>query len=474
MIKRALAFTLSAILVLTAFSGAILLSHAQEERLIGDIDLDGSITVSDALAALRAAAKISEYSAADIPVYDVSGDGEVDVADALGILRCAVRLVDDYGYDGVELSFAPNAAANAYGYTQQSIDKSIVSVGNTAKLAKVMRKAEKGERVTVVTLGGSITAGSVTQDSRNCYSYRTYQWWVNNYPNSKINYYNMGIGATGSVLGVHRLEDDVLKRNPDFLIVEYAVNDTPDVYEYYENIIRRVWLNNPDTAIIMLFMQNETGWNVQDSEIPIGRHYQLPMISYRDATNPRLVSGEIKWKDISPDDIHPNDEGHGMVASLITSYLDGVKAKASRLSKVVPQMPEALYGERYMNAKLYMGGKLEPDSIGAWAVDRTYNFYHLNGAWEITKRGNNKPLTFTATFKELTLAILMRATSSNLGDVKLTIDGGDPIKLSNNAVGSWGDHLEFKTVFKEDVEKEHTLSFSYIGGKFTLCGLMLS
>lgn len=474
MIKRLVAFVLSAALVLMAFSGAILLSHAQEERLIGDIDFDGSITVSDALATLRAAAGIMNYNPADIPVYDVSGDKQVDVADALGILRCAIRLVGDYGYDGVELAFAPNDAAKAYGYTQQSIDKAIVSAGNTAKLAKVMQKAESGERITVVTLGGSITAGSVTEDSKNCYSYRTYQWWVNNYPNTKVNYYNMGIGATGSLLGVHRLEDDVLKRKPDFLIVEYAVNDTAQDYQYYENIIRRVLISCPETAIIMLFMQNETGWNVQESEIPIGTYYQLPMISYRDATNPRLVSGEIKWKDISPDDIHPNDEGHGMVASLLTSYLDGVKAKSSRLSKVVPQIPQPLYGERYMNAKLYMGGKLEPDSLGAWAVDRTYNFYHLNGAWQITKRGNNKPLTFTATFKELTVAVLMRATSSNLGDIKLTIDGGTYINISNDALGSWGDHLEFKTVFKEDVEKEHTLSFGYIGGKFVLCGLLLS
>lgn len=56
----------------------------------GDLDGDGAVTVSDALRALRMAAKLAEADDA----ADVDGDGEVTVADALLILRAAVGLIE--------------------------------------------------------------------------------------------------------------------------------------------------------------------------------------------------------------------------------------------------------------------------------------------------------------------------------------------------------------------------------------------
>ena len=451
---------------------------AAEEALIGDVDKDGDITVSDSLGALRAAAGLKQYSADEIPVYDVSGDREVGVDDALGLLRSSVGMADkNFGYAGVELSFAPNQDALGYKYTQQSIDNAIVSQGDTAKLARVMQRAAAGERVNIVVLGGSITAGSSATETQNRYANRVTSWWKANFPQGKINLYNMGIGATGSMLGVHRLEDDVLKKNPDFLIVEFAVNDSDSDYEYYEGIIRRVLANDPETAVIMLFMQDQSGWNTQNTEIPIGNYYRLPMISYRDATNPLLKAGTIKWTDISPDNIHPNDVGHGMVASLITSYLDGVKAKYDRLSRVIPAFPTSpLYSDKYDNAKLWMGGTLEPTQLGAWNVEPNGGtFYHLKGAWTISKRG--KAMKFTATFRELNVLYwrFMPDSDPNAGKIKVSVDGGAAVELDALiASGGWGNYLAKEHIYDSDEPAEHEITFTYVGGNFTLSGLMLS
>lgn len=54
----------------------------------GDLDGDGEVTVSDALRALRMAAKLIE----DDDAADVDGDGSITVADALLLLRAAVGL----------------------------------------------------------------------------------------------------------------------------------------------------------------------------------------------------------------------------------------------------------------------------------------------------------------------------------------------------------------------------------------------
>ena len=62
----------------------------------GDPDDDGAITVSDALIALRIAAKLVPETPQMLACCDVDGDGEVTVADALGILRVAVGLKDTF------------------------------------------------------------------------------------------------------------------------------------------------------------------------------------------------------------------------------------------------------------------------------------------------------------------------------------------------------------------------------------------
>ena len=61
----------------------------------GDMDLDGEITVGDALKALRIAAKLIEPTEEDFLIGDVDNDGEITVGDALMILRVAAKLIDE-------------------------------------------------------------------------------------------------------------------------------------------------------------------------------------------------------------------------------------------------------------------------------------------------------------------------------------------------------------------------------------------
>jgi len=60
----------------------------------GDFDFDGKITVADALAALRIAAKMADETAEGIAIGDIDKDGTVTVADALAILRVAAKMSD--------------------------------------------------------------------------------------------------------------------------------------------------------------------------------------------------------------------------------------------------------------------------------------------------------------------------------------------------------------------------------------------
>lgn len=58
----------------------------------GDMDKDGSVTVTDALIALRIAAKLAVPTESDIAIGDMDNDGSITVTDALMILRIAAKL----------------------------------------------------------------------------------------------------------------------------------------------------------------------------------------------------------------------------------------------------------------------------------------------------------------------------------------------------------------------------------------------
>jgi hypothetical protein len=63
-------------------------------------------------------------------------------------------------------------------------------------------------------------------------------------------------------------------------------------------------------------------WIFMLIKVSHGDHYRLPMISYRDPLWAEIQAGRMKWTDISPDVVHPNDRGHAYAARFATCLLD--------------------------------------------------------------------------------------------------------------------------------------------------------
>ena len=89
--KKVISFILSLTIVLCAAMPVLAAK--------GDPDGDGVTTVSDALIALRIAAKLAPETANDIAIMDIDGDGHISVSDALSILRVAAKLADPFEPD---------------------------------------------------------------------------------------------------------------------------------------------------------------------------------------------------------------------------------------------------------------------------------------------------------------------------------------------------------------------------------------
>ncbi len=83
-----------AVFLLTA--GTSSPAKAAEQAHFGDLDLSGSVTVSDALTALRGGVGLASLTTLQKLQADVDGDGNCSVTDALSVLRYAVGLTSTF------------------------------------------------------------------------------------------------------------------------------------------------------------------------------------------------------------------------------------------------------------------------------------------------------------------------------------------------------------------------------------------
>ncbi len=356
------------------------------------------------------------------------------------------------------------------GIRADMLEKALVNKGNQARLAKVMNRAKNGEDITFGVIGGSVTEGAYASDyAKTSYAGLTNTWLKKTFPNSDVTFVNAGIGGSSSLYGVHRVEEDLLSKDPDLVIIEYGVNDntSDEQLECYASLIRRVLAHKSQPAVILLYVMNEGGTNSQSVQVPIGKHYDLPMISYRDAVWPEVSTknnlyGQYEWSDIAADWVHPTNKGHAIIAELLISYLSKTYDNLSSISTSVPSLPAPPLPYSYENAIWLNNTNATVKSLGSFSV------YTSGGcAW---KSSGNKPIVIEFTGKRVFIPL----TSANVEnpDVTIRIDGGTPFKMGPALFG--GGRYTNYLVFDEDTVGKHTIEITCNSGTLYLGGLFVS
>ena len=306
--------------------------------------------------------------------------------------------------------------AKSLGIRQDMLDTALVSAGNPAKIAAVMRKAAAGQRITIGVIGGSVTHGASATVKENSYAGILRKWWEHTFPASTISYINAGYSGTSSLLGVHRVNEFLLDHNPDFVLVEFAVNDIIQEFqaECYASLVHKILSAPCAPAVMTLFVMNNGGINAQADQQPICAHYDLPMISYRDAVWPEVKTeqnpdGQYLWEEICADWVHPTDKGHAIVGELVTTYLNDVYEALDTITTDLPAIPEPYQPYVYENAKWYHCENTEPVSMGSFKV-----FTKECCSWQ---NEGEEPLVIKATGKRIVLPICTPYSD----DLKMTV-----------------------------------------------------
>lgn len=364
------------------------------------------------------------------------------------------------------------------------------------RLKNLMKRAANGESLVIGFLGGSITQGSLSSTPKTCYAYLVYEWWKKSFPNAAFSFVNGGIGGTTSHYGGARAWKDVLRYRPDIVTVDFSVNDDANEFfeETYEGTLRRLLAAPSSPAVVVLNnVFYDTGKNAQDYHNRIADHYGIPHVSIKDTVYPDVESGKIVRADITPDNLHPNDKGHRLVADEICKLLDSIKAEVeeetiageniegkSTKTEASVLLPAPLTENAYEHSRLIQIQDNEA-ILDGFLVDPI----EKKGMLDIFKNGWTAAHTNDKISFEIECSCLAvqyrKSVQQPVPKAKAVIDGDEAhaVILDGNFTEDWGDCLYLEPLLHHAEKKVHRIEIIVTDAKdivrpFYLVSLIVS
>ncbi|WP_243277079.1 hypothetical protein [Clostridium saudiense] len=119
--------------------------------------------------------------------------------------------------------------------------------------------------------------------------------------------------------------------------------------------------------------------NVQEQQIEIGKRYNLPMISFRNAIYQEIKANKLEWNQVSDDEIHPNDYGHFIIAELLIDFINNIINNLDGQGKDKVELGAPLYGDKYISGKILNNKNLQ--------VSYVNDFLEDNEGFQVFKEG---------------------------------------------------------------------------------------
>ena len=367
--------------------------------------------------------------------------------------------------------------------------------GKLYSVADVARRAEKGNKLNVVFLGCSLTFGANSSNpDLTSFRGRMAEKLKAAYPLARWNFYDAAIGGTDSVLGVFRLERDVLRFKPDLVFVDFTLNDNgrkhKDIHSAaYEQIIRT--LLKSGAAVMPVFLTGKNFVTEPDLAVLCRRteHIELAerfQLSYGDVIgrmNHLYKTGKLDPEKIWPadrfDDTHPNDLGYRYYADIIFEAFQAAAAQ-----KISPVLPQELHGGNFRYSQRFRLADV-PLLPAGWQVTgcetraATYDFTcsrwmgTLAAAGNFVRKGYDRfellenpsvPETLTFRFKG-GMVLLFGESTFFSGTLRYAIDGKEYGIADTARMGRlFGSSAYYSIVLASglDPDKEHVLTLTAV------------
>lgn len=406
--------------------------------------------------------------------FEFSREGELATASIIFYLND--------GYTAPEATMEAPVAFGSLEY-RAMIAKSLLHSGNNYRLRTAIDKAIKGEDVTIAYIGGSITQGAGAKPIHTgCYAYQSYLQFKELFGKDggeNIHYVKAGVGGTPSELGVIRYERDILREGavtPDIVVVEFAVNDEGDETKgnCFESLCLKILSDPARPAVILLFSVFVNDWNLQERLAPVGRHYNLPMVSIKDAVTGQFRLSKTEGNVISKrqffyDIYHPANDGHRVMADCL-GYLFSETCRSLRDEEDITTAKRPVLGNDYANIRLLDRKSLtglsdvgvEAGGFGATDTDLqrveldadpfgTPEFPHN---WLHTAASGEESFRLTLTSSNLIL-VYKDSGSPDFGRADIFVDGS-LVLTADPHVNSW-THCNPVILYQNEQSQQHVI-----------------
>lgn len=190
---------------------------------------------------------------------------------------------------------------------QRDLDNGISYLGAAERIRRVMNKIKQGQKIKVVTIGGSITSGQGCPDAPYWGKY-LFGLMEATYGAEHLETVNGAVGGTISAyMSVcHNMH---VPADADLVFVEYSINDSSKIEPTFQNNVRRGFerllrkLLNYDhkPAVVLMhayvwhFEHPSKGsfWsNAEREHGEFALYYHLPMLSVKAAVFERMLAGD--------------------------------------------------------------------------------------------------------------------------------------------------------------------------------------
>jgi lysophospholipase L1-like esterase len=209
-----------------------------------------------------------------------------------------------------------------YEYTTQI--KWPLQESQASLVPKARAKLVRGDTLTVAAFGDSITAGGEATAPELIFWNRWADSLKKKYPRAKINMINSATGGDTTVQGLERLEEKVISKKPDLVLVAFGMNDQNKGFvteEQFEAnlglIVDRIRRGTSAEIILISSFPPNPNWHWTSGQMEeysriTGRVAKAKNCAFADVY-PNWVAYEKRKK---PEDLlannvnHPNDFGH--------------------------------------------------------------------------------------------------------------------------------------------------------------------
>ncbi len=239
--------------------------------------------------------------------------------------------------------------------TPASINAQPTQPGTEASSAspqKTLERLKANQPVKIVCFGDSVTGVYYHTGGRRAYTTMVALALEKAFPKAEVTAINAGISGNTTADGLRRIEKDVLAHKPDLVTVMFGLNDMvrvpiPDFKVNLSRIIKRcreagaeVLLCTPNSVISTSNRRIGTLMEYCDAVRKVANQHETPLCDVHATFEALRSRAPVAWRLMLSDEIHPNMDGHKLIAETICHAITGGKISLDATGPPSPSMPK--------------------------------------------------------------------------------------------------------------------------------------